>query len=47
MNHSMGFKVQDYERLEQEIVAAKWAGRSYDDLESTTDALIAYLVMTS
>ena len=38
-----GFKVQDYERLEQELVAAKEAGRSYEDLESTTDALLPIL----
>ncbi len=37
------FKVQDYERLEQELVAAKEAGRSYEDLESTTDALLPIL----
>lgn len=38
-----GFKVQDYERLEQELVAAKEAGRSYEDLESTTDAVLPIL----
>lgn len=38
-----GFKVQDYERLEQELVAAKEAGRSYEELESTTDAVLPIL----
>ena len=38
-----GFKVQDYERLEQELVAAKEAGRTYEDLESTTDAVLPIL----
>ena len=37
------FKVQDYERLERELVAAKEAGRSYEDLESTNRCYIAYL----
>ena len=37
------FKVQDYERLEQELVAAKEADCSYEDLESTTDALLPIL----
>ena len=38
-----GFKVQDYERLEQELVAAKEAGRSYEELETSTDAVLPIL----
>ena len=34
------FKVQDYERLEQELIAAREAGHSHSDLEAATDALL-------
>lgn len=37
------FKVQDYERLEQELIAAREAGHSYSDLEAATDALLPVL----
>lgn len=37
------FKVRDYERLEQELVAAREAGHSHSDLEAATDALLPVL----
>ena len=37
------FKVQDYERLEQELIAAREAGHSHSDLEAATDALLPVL----
>lgn len=37
------FKVQDYERLEQELIAAREAGHTHSDLEATTDALLPVL----
>ena len=37
------FKVQDYERLEQELIAAREAGHSHSDLEEATDALLPVL----
>ena len=37
------FKVQDYERLEQELIAARGAGHSHSDLEEATDALLPVL----
>jgi len=37
------FKVQDYERLEQELIAARKAGHSHSDLEAATDALLPVL----
>ena len=37
------FKVQDYERLEQELIAAREAGHTYSDLDAATDALLPVL----
>ena len=37
------FKVQDYERLEQELIAAREAGHTHSDLEGATDALLPVL----
>lgn len=37
------FKVRDYERLEQELIAAREAGHSHSDLEVATDALLLVL----
>ena len=37
------FKVRDYERLEQELIAAREAGHTYSDLEGATDALLPVL----
>ena len=37
------FRVQDYERLEQELIAAREAGHSHSDLEAATDALLPVL----
>ena len=37
------FKVRDYERLEQELIAAREAGHSHSDLEVATDALLPVL----
>lgn len=37
------FKVQDYERLEQELIAAREAGHTHSDLEVATDALLPVL----
>lgn len=37
------FKVQDYERLEQELIAAREAGHTHSDLEEATDALLPVL----
>ena len=37
------FKVRDYERLEQELIAAREAGHSHSDLEAATDALLPIL----
>lgn len=37
------FKVQDYERLEQELIAAREAGHSHSDLEAATDSLLPVL----
>ena len=37
------FKVRDYERLEQELIAAREAGHSHSDLEASTDALLPVL----
>ena len=37
------FKVRDYERLEQELIAAREAGNSHSDLEAATDALLPVL----
>lgn len=37
------FKVQDYERLEQELIAAREAGHTHIDLEAATDALLPVL----
>ena len=37
------FKVQDYQRLEQELIAAREAGHSHSDLEAATDALLPVL----
>ena len=34
------FKVRDYERLEQELIAAREAGHTHSDLEAATDALL-------
>ena len=36
-------KVQDYERLEQELIAAREAGHTHSDLEAATDALLPVL----
>ena len=35
--------MQDYERLEQELIAAREAGHSHSDLEAATDALLPVL----
>lgn len=37
------FKVQDYKRLEQELIAAREAGHTHSDLEAATDALLPVL----
>lgn len=37
------FKERDYERLEQELIAAREAGHSHSDLEAATDALLPIL----
>lgn len=37
------FKVRDYERLEQDLIAAREAGKSHSDLEAATDALLPVL----
>ena len=37
------FKVRDYERLEQELIAARDAGHTHSDLEAATDALLPVL----
>ena len=37
------FKVRDYERLEQELIAARGAGHTHSDLEAATDALLPVL----
>ncbi|WP_059361119.1 DUF3829 domain-containing protein [Veillonella tobetsuensis] len=37
------FKVRDYERLEQELIAAREAVHSHSDLEAATDALLPVL----
>lgn len=37
------FKERDYERLEQELIAAREAGHTYSDLEAATDALLPVL----
>ena len=37
------FKVRDYERLEQELIAAREAGHTDSDLEAATDALLPVL----
>ena len=37
------FKVRDYERLEQELIAAREAGHSHSDLEAAADALLPVL----
>ena len=37
------FKVRDYERLEQELIAAREAGQTHSDLEAATDALLPVL----
>ena len=37
------FKERDYERLEQELIAAREAGHSHSDLEAATDALLPVL----
>ena len=37
------FKERDYERLEQELLAARDAGHTHSDLEATTDALLPVL----
>ena len=37
------FKVRDYERLEQELIAAREAGHTHSDLEVATDALLPVL----
>ena len=36
-------KVRDYERLEQELIAAREAGHTHSDLEAATDALLPVL----
>ena len=38
-----GFKVRDYERLEQELIAAREAGHTHSDLEAATDDLLPVL----
>ena len=37
------FKIKDYERLEQDLIAAREAGKSHSDLEAATDALLPVL----
>ena len=37
------FKIRDYERLEQELIAAREAGHTHSDLEAATDALLPVL----
>ena len=37
------FKVRDYERLEQELIAARKAGHTHSDLEAATDDLLPVL----
>ena len=37
------FTVRDYERLEQELIAAREAGHTHSDLEAATDALLPVL----
>lgn len=37
------FKVRDYERLEQELIAAREAGHTHSDLEAAADALLPVL----
>lgn len=37
------FKVRDYERLEQELIAAREAGHTHSDLEAATDDLLPVL----
>ena len=37
------FKVRDYERLEQELIAAREAGHTHSDLEAAIDALLPVL----
>ena len=37
------FKERDYERLEQELIAAREAGHTHSDLEAATDALLPVL----
>lgn len=37
------FKERDYERLEQELLAARDAGHTHSDLETATDALLPVL----
>lgn len=37
------FKIKDYERLEQDLIAAREAGKSHSDLEAATDALLPIL----
>lgn len=37
------FKERDYERLEQELIAARDAGHTHSDLEAATDALLPVL----
>ena len=37
------FKIRDYERLEQELMAAREAGHTHSDLEAATDALLPVL----
>ena len=37
------FKVRDFERLEQELIAAREAGHTHSDLEAATDALLPVL----
>lgn len=37
------FKERDYERLEQELIAAREAGQTHSDLEAATDALLPVL----
>lgn len=37
------FKIRDYERLEQELIAAREAGHTHSDLEAATDDLLPVL----
>lgn len=37
------FKIRDYERLEQELIAAREAGHTHSDLEAATDDLLPIL----